>query len=188
VLFSRPLTRIFLGCAAITAIISGCDRETGPKSQEASIAAEPAAIIDRSHRGAKIPEMLFKDAAGQELRLAKLTGKPILLNLWATWCAPCIAELPKLEALAQQRGASLRIITLSQDSTDLEKIAPFLAERGISALQPWLDPENTASDHYQAPSLPMTIYYDAKGREIWRMNGGHDWTNAETGKLLGEHL
>ena len=144
----------------------------------------PPGMIDRSHRGSLLPEFTLDDPSGKSLRLATLKGKPVLINLWATWCAPCIAELPMLEALAA--AGTVRVVTISQDMRPRAEVAAFLKERGLNRLEPWLDPQSDLSFHYQTGTLPTTVYYDASGREIWRFIGGHDWTNPETAKMLAE--
>jgi thiol-disulfide isomerase/thioredoxin len=176
-------------------MLAGCDRQSSADKQPAAAASattggattEPAgeaSAIDRSHKGSLMPDLTFRDSAGKTLRTAELTGKPVLINLWATWCGPCVAEMPKLDALAA-KGA-IRVITISQDSGAAEKVAEFLKARAVKNLEPWLDPDGAAAGQWQVSTLPASIYYDAKGREIWRMNGGMDWTGAETTKLLAE--
>lgn len=140
--------------------------------------------VDRSHQGSELPSLVLKDAGGREFRLTSLKGKPFLLNLWATWCAPCVAELPTLAKLAG--GGRVAVITVSQDLTGAEKIAPFLAAHGAGALPGWLDPDNDLSTQYDVQVLPTTVYYDAAGREVWRLTGGHDWERADTATLLAE--
>lgn len=190
---SRSLTVAALGLF----LIAGCDRSKQEAAQpEAS--ANPAAssgapvasasaesgMIDRTHKGSRLPEFALKDAAGRESMLSKQAGKPFLLNLWATWCAPCVAELPALAKLAA--SGKVGVITVSQDLGQPEKIARFLADHGAASLPGWLDPENDLSTQYGVQTLPTTIYYDAQGREVWRMTGGHDWASAETDQLLAE--
>jgi thiol-disulfide isomerase/thioredoxin len=174
-------------------MLGGCDRQSSQPAQPAASSspetggnAEFIGLIDRSHKGSAVPALTFHDTSGKTLQLAKLTGKPLLVNLWATWCAPCIAELPKLEALAVAKGPALQVVTVSEDLTGGDKVAAFLSSRGYAHLSPWLDPDNAASTSYQASTLPTTIYYDAAGHEVWRYSGGHDWTSAETGKMLAE--
>lgn len=179
--------------ATIAAGISGCDRQSGSDKQppEASASASSTApnaegaALDRSHKGAQLPTLTFKDAAGKEISTAGLKGKPLLINLWATWCGPCIAELPGLNKLAA--GGRIRVLTVSQDAEGAkDKVAPFLKSRGGDALEPWLDPEGTATTQWQVGTLPASIYYDAQGREVWRINGGKDWAGAEAAALLAE--
>jgi thiol-disulfide isomerase/thioredoxin len=140
--------------------------------------------IDRSHKGSQLPDLAFDDAAGRQLRLGALKGEPILINLWATWCAPCIAELPTLDRLAA-RG-DLKVLTVSQDLQRTEKVAPFLAERGGKRLEPWLDPDNALGSHYAITVLPATVLYDSQGREVWRVLGPLDWSGPEAAELLKE--
>lgn len=190
---SRSLTFAALGFALI---VGGCDRQSGGEAQPQASSSAPAAapgsageltgVVDRTHRGALLPDFTLSDPAGKQLRLADLKGKPVLINLWATWCAPCVAELPMLDALA--KSGAVRVVTVSQDMGEPDKVAGFLTERGATALEPWLDPRNDLSFHYGTGTLPTTIYYDAQGREIWRFIGGHDWSSAETRTMLAEGI
>ena len=192
-LSSRPLKAAVLGLAVIA---GGCDRQSGEQAQpqapaSASESASPApqgqpplGVIDASHKGSAMPDFTLADPAGRQLKLADLKGKPVLINLWATWCAPCIKELPQLDALA--KAGTVRVVTVSQDSGQPEKVGAFLKERGIARLEPWLDPKNDLSFHYGSGTLPTTIYYDAQGREVWRYVGERDWGAAETRALLAQ--
>ncbi|HVR91390.1 MAG TPA: TlpA disulfide reductase family protein [Novosphingobium sp.] len=143
-------------------------------------------MIDRSHKGSALPDFTFGDPAGRQLRLASLKGTPLLINLWATWCGPCVVEMPMLDKLAATRAGKLKVLTVSQDLGQPQKVAVFFTDRKLAHLEPWLDPDNSLAQHYQAGTLPTTIYYDAAGREVWRFVGGHDWGSAETAKMLAE--
>lgn len=194
-LLSRSFKLAVLGPAAVigAVMLGGCDKQSGQDAQPQPSQTDapesvPAGVIDRSQRGSPVPDFVLKDPAGKELRLSSLKGEPVLINLWATWCRPCITELPLLNTLAKDRAGSLRVLTVSQDSQNLERVAPFLSERGFASLAPWLDPENDLSFHYGTGTLPTTIYYDAEGREIWRFVGERDWTDAETADMLAEKI
>ena len=156
--------------------------------QQASAAAGDsealAGSIDRSHKGSRLPDFTFSDPAGKKLRLASLKGKPLLINLWATWCGPCVIEMPMLEKITA--AGEVKVLTVSQDMGDPAKVGAFFTERGFKSLEPWLDPEGELATHYAAGTLPTTVYYDAAGREVWRFTGGHDWGNAETAVMLAE--
>lgn len=167
-------------------VVGGCDRQRAADKQPAAqtAAAMPTGGVDRSHRGSLLPELQLKDTAGREKPLTAFRGKPFLLNLWATWCAPCLAELPALAGL--KSAGTVEVVAVSQDLRGPDKVTHFLGERSRGALQPWYDPENAFSTQYAVQTLPTTIYYDAQGREVWRILGEHDWQAPETAKLLAE--
>jgi thiol-disulfide isomerase/thioredoxin len=141
--------------------------------------------MDRSHKGDALPDVTVKNPAGQSLKLADLKG-PVLINLWATWCAPCVTELPQLDRMAADRAGKLKVVTVSQDRADGAKVAAFLKDKGLTRLEPWLDPDNDLALKYGGGTLPTTILYDVAGREVWRFVGGHDWTAPDTAKMLAE--
>lgn len=175
------------------ALLGGCDRQSSPDAQQgaatSAAAEQPSGGFDRSHRGSKAPDLTFTDLSGTKVSLST-PGKPLLVNLWATWCAPCVAELPTLDGLAGAKGDSLRVLAVSQDmgtgKTALTRVKAFWDRKGFTHLHPVLDPEGHAAGAYQAATLPTTIYYDAQGREVWRLVGGHDWSSPDTARLLAE--
>jgi len=136
----------------------------------------------------ELPQITLTDAAGQTLDLQSLKGKPLLVNLWATWCAPCIVELPTLDALAGRMEDNVRVLTVSQDMTNTEKVAPFLKERGLERLEPWLDPNSDLPFALGGATLPTTILYDPQGKEVWRYVGENDWASEEAIALISETL
>lgn len=157
-----------------------------PQGEAAAEGEALSGTLDRSQSGTPIPEFTLTSETNETLELASLTGEPLLINLWATWCAPCVIELPMLDEVAGDTSRGIRVLTVSQDMTDTDKVAPFLQERGLTRLEPWLDPRNDLAFHYGTGTLPTTILYDANGREIWRYIGGYDWTSAEATELLAE--
>ena len=130
--------------------------------------------------------MEIHDASGRSLKLRSLLGKPLLINLWATWCAPCIAELPMLDRVAVERAENMKVLAVSQDMSRTEKVGPFLAQNGAPHLGPWIDPETDLTFALGAQTLPTTVLYDAAGKEIWRYIGGRDWTSTASAELLDE--
>jgi thiol-disulfide isomerase/thioredoxin len=185
----RSLTLAVLGFAILA---GGCNRQSEKQAQpqaSASAAAKPeglSGVLDRSHKGSALPDFTLTDHAGKSVQLASFKGRPLLVNLWATWCAPCVVELPTLDRLAADKAGALKVLTVSQDMSQTEKVAPFLQGKGFTHLEPWLDPKNDLAFQYDAGTLPTTIYYDAQGKEVWRYVGGHDWSSAEAAKLLAE--
>ncbi len=189
-LSSRILSlSLTLAVPGIALSIGGCDRQSEPPAQPAADTPGKqgaASAVDRSHAGSAMPDFTLAGPAGRKLRLPDLKGTPVLLNLWATWCAPCVAELPALDKLAESQAGKLKVLTVNQDSGAPEKAGAFLKQRGVTRLEPWLDPKGDLAFHYEAPSLPMTVLYDAAGREVWRIAGPREWGDAETAKLIAE--
>lgn len=185
VLLSRSLKTLVLGCALLA---GGCDRQSDSPAQpqRGNGAQAQTGIVDRSKAGEGLPDISVHLPDGQSLQLPSLAGRPVLINLWATWCAPCIAELPTLNSLAAREKAGLRILTISQDSARTKDVPGFLAQRGGARLEPWLDPESQLSFHYATGTLPTTVLYDAAGKEVWRYVGERDWSDAKSAALLTE--
>ncbi len=184
---SRSLKNLVLGLAALGPVmLASCDRQSGDKAQPQAESAGTVKLgaLDRSHKGSAMPDFTLRDPAGRELPLTSLKGKPVLINLWATWCGPCVIELPLIDALAGTE--KLRVLAVSQDAGEPEKVATFLKDRKLTKLELWLDPANDLSFHYGTGTLPTTIFYDGQGRELWRFVGERDWSDAETRKLLAE--
>lgn len=176
--------------------IAGCDREKQAGGQAAQGQANVSAgqakgvdafeyQIDRSHKGEAAPKAVFSGPDDAALTLAAFRGKPLLVNLWATWCAPCVAEMPTLDALAANSKDRMTVIAVAQDLKGAEVVDPWFQKAGLKALQPYLDPENGLLDAANS-ALPTSIYYDAEGREIWRVVGAIDWQGAEAKALLAE--
>ena len=138
----------------------------------------------RSFAGTPLPALQFTDAADNTLDLAAQDG-PVLINLWATWCAPCVVEMPQLDRLAGALEGEVRVITVSQDMRGAEVVGPFFAQRKFSKLEPWLDPETALSAQFSPEGqLPLTILFDARGREVLRVAGGYQWDSAEAIALI----
>lgn len=182
----------------IALLAGGCDRESAgdAQQQENSVAAKADAgeeeltgTLDRSHAGEPIPAVTVTDPSGASLALAETAGKPVLLNLWATWCAPCVTEMPLLDRLAADLGDEVRVLTVSEDMKGAELVAPFFAERDLPNLPQWMDPTNDLAFAFDGgASLPLTVLYDAEGKEVWRVLGAYDWSSAEARTLIEEAL
>lgn len=115
--------------------------------------------------GQPLPDLTFATLAGDSLSLGELDGRPVLLNLWATWCPPCRAEIPFLQTLHEEYGErGLRVVGVSADNAGaLDQVEEFLAEAGVT-YENALDPRGTAMDAFRLLGLPATYLLDAEGR------------------------
>ena len=130
------------------------------------------------------PTMVFKSPDGTEMRLSDYKGKVILVNIWATWCAPCIAEMPMLDELQTAKGgSSFEVVTISLDRTS-EEAAQWFKKNGINNLPLWHDSTYGISGKLKLPGLPTSIFYNRQGREIARIPGEVDWTSQEALALV----
>ena len=188
--------------ALLAFALVGCDRQSAPAPQgEAANAADAAAPapapgnaahayptgrLDRSHAGERAPTAGFQDPQGRPTSLATFRGRPLLVNLWATWCGPCVVEMPSLDALAVREGEAMQVLALSQDMDGRERVAAFFAQRRFRELEPYLDPRLDVMTALRIDTLPTTILYDAEGVEVWRMTGMADWESERAQRLLRE--
>lgn len=180
---------------AAFSLLAACERQPAQPEQsgnEANNAVETPDIavqgIDRRQAGRMAPETVFTDPDGGEVRLADFEGTPVLVNLWASWCAPCVKELPTLDALARSRrvDGDLMVIAVSQDNGPPASVRAFLDKAGAKYLAAYRDPDMGMSGALDAQVLPTSVLYDAHGREVWRYVGDLDWESDTAVKLLGE--
>ena len=182
--------RLILLLLALT--VAGCDRQK-PETPQGNEAAAPVAGefekgVDRRHKGELAPAATFHDPDGGDISLADFKGVPTLVNLWATWCAPCVKELPTLDKLAASHtvDGQLGIIAVSQDSVEQAQVQAFLAKLGVKHVGAYHDDKMALSGAMGVQVMPTTILVGSDGKEIWRYIGDLDWTSVEAEKLLSE--
>jgi thiol-disulfide isomerase/thioredoxin len=159
------------------------------ESAPATAEVGPHKGIDRSHKGQAAPAAVFNNPDGGQISVAKFKGVPVLVNLWATWCAPCVKELPTLDKLAasHRNDGELGVIAVSQDSGPQASVQAFLTKLKIQDLGAYHDPKMALSGALGPDTvLPTSILFDANGKEVWRYVGDLDWTSPEAAKLLAE--
>ncbi|MGZ2411854.1 thiol-disulfide isomerase/thioredoxin [Sphingomonas sp. F9_3S_D5_B_2] len=175
---------------AAAAALLGCGKAEQAKPTKNKDATEGQAGlakgVDRSHKGTAAPDVQFVNGDGEETSIAEVGGgKPLLVNLWATWCAPCVKELPTLDKLAQT-SKGVQVAAISQDFGPHASVEAFLTSRKITNLAAFQDSKMALSGALNAQILPTSILFDAKGQEVWRYVGDLDWTSPEAAKLLSE--
>lgn len=132
-----------------------------------------------------LPEVTFRDASGAERSLEDWRGKVVLLNLWATWCAPCREEMPALDRLqARLGGEEFEVVAASIDKGDADKPRGFLEDHGIENLALYHDPSGRLGTNLNAYGMPTTLLIDRQGREIGRLVGPAEWDSPEAVALV----
>ena len=132
-----------------------------------------------------LPELAFTDAEDKPLTLAGYKGKAVLLNFWATWCAPCVKEMPSLDRLQAEMGKDkFVVLPLSLDGPSRPKVAPFYADRKLANLGIYFDKGKKVLGVLDVSVLPTSILIDAQGRELGRLEGEADWDKPEALALM----
>jgi thiol-disulfide isomerase/thioredoxin len=157
--------------------------------RDAAPADEPFRFVAQAERRA-FPILRFVDDEAKAVDLAQWRGKVVLLNIWATWCAPCRKEMPSLERLqAQLADDGLQVVPLSIDpgAGAVAAVRAFYASHGLRHLRIYHDAAGTAVE-LGAAGVPVTFLLDRQGREIGRVTGAAAWDGAEALALVRSHL
>ncbi|MGU3538747.1 thiol:disulfide interchange protein TlpA [Methylobacterium sp. A54F] len=198
------LASFALGAALVTALGLGLalyGREAGgngdgPCAEAAAAAARAAPLARGEVAGMQMleaarpaPEIRFQGPDGAETTLADLRGRALLVNLWATWCAPCKAEMPALDRLqAELGGDAFAVVAINVDTRNLDKPAAWLAENGIRSLTRYADPGGRVLPAIQrdtgSTGLPTTLLIDPKGCTLGVMKGPAEWSSPDGLRLI----
>lgn len=180
----RPLIALLLLGAA--SALAACDRQKPeqPQGTEAPELKEPIGKVDITQAGQDMPAMPFEGPNGGPATLTEFRGKPLLVNLWATWCAPCVAEMPTLDKLATREKDRFQLIVVSQDLAGRREVDPYFAKAKFTALKPYLDKQNVLMSALKTETLPTTVFYDAEGKEKWRVLGAMNWEGERARTLI----
>ncbi len=142
---------------------------------------------DAVQTGAPVPapDLRFTDAAGRKLSLADYRGAGLVVNVWATWCGPCVAEFPTLVAVAPRLAAAkILILPISIDMEGLKVVEAFYAAHQVTGLPILLDPDGSATDTLNADGVPITLLVTPGGQAVGRAEGGANWNTSRTVEVL----
>lgn len=180
---------VAMGCAVAASILAmprrgasaaggdGLPPLTGPFQSFALANPRPAA-----------PDFPFKRETGTIGTLSDYRGRVVLVNLWATWCAPCVREMPSLDRLqAYYDPADVLVMPISLDRGGAFQVRRFYGEHDLNRLEIFLDPGMTGMRMLGARGVPATILVDRMGREVGRMEGAAEWDAPEVRRLI-DHL
>ena len=184
---------VSVGIAASVAIMAiiGADSSTyakdngdpGPPRTGWMEKFEPAA------KPVPAPETVFTDAKGTQLTLKNFRGRIVLVNLWATWCGPCVREMPSLLRLHEKlKGPDFVVIALSEDRKGWEKIGPFRDKLNLQTLPFFHDVNSKMMFATKARGLPTTLLISRDGRELGRLAGLAEWDSDEAMALIRHYM
>jgi thiol-disulfide isomerase/thioredoxin len=138
---------------------------------------------------APVPAIRFVDGADRERSLEEFRGRVVLLNFWATWCEPCVREMPALQRLqAALAHEPFLVLALSQDRAGLPLVQKFYREHDLDGLEMFADKTSSASRSFKLRGLPTTVLIDQDGRELGRLEGAADWDSPEALALMRHYL
>ena len=145
--------------------------------------------FEQSSNPAPAPETTFTDESGTELTLRNFRGRVVLVNFWATWCGPCVREMPSLERLHNKlKGPDFSVIALSEDRKGWEKIGPFRDKLNLQDLPLYHDVKSKMMFATKARGLPTTLLIGRDGTELGRLTGPAEWDTDEAVALMRYYI
>jgi thiol-disulfide isomerase/thioredoxin len=128
------------------------------------------------------PAVSLTDTAGHSVELSELRGKLVIVNLWATWCGPCLREMPSLERLQSRLGERIAVVAVSEDRGGNKTVEPFIAKLGLKLVKIYIDPKSDVGHAFGVRGLPTSLLIDREGKVLGRVEGGAEWDGP---KILG---
>jgi thiol-disulfide isomerase/thioredoxin len=128
------------------------------------------------------PAISLADPTGDSVELSKLQGKLVVINLWATWCEPCLREMPSLERLQSRLGERIAVLAVSEDRGGNKTVEPFIAKLGLKSVKIYIDPKSEVGHAFGARGLPTSFLIDGEGKVLGRVEGAAEW---DSPKILG---
>ncbi|MBA2126475.1 TlpA family protein disulfide reductase [Hyphomicrobium methylovorum] len=189
-----------IGFGAVYLIGGRFDNATSPDSTAVAQDMSPPSVGAGSESGFKLgkmaafvtkktpealPDVSFEDESGKTVMLSSLKGKTVLLNLWATWCAPCKEEMPSLDRLQQSLGGDgFEVVALSLDRKGYAASRKFLDDMNAHAIKLYADPTSKQGMQLRPIGMPTTILINKDGMEVGRLSGSAEWDSEEAKSLI----
>jgi thiol-disulfide isomerase/thioredoxin len=130
------------------------------------------------------PAISLADTNGHSVELSELRGKLVLVNLWATWCEPCLREMPSLERLQSRLGERIAVLAVSEDRGGNKSVEPFIAKLGLKSVKIYIDPKSEVGHAFGARGLPTSFLIDREGKVLGRVEGAAEWDSPKIRGVL----
>lgn len=186
-----------LGLAGVAAFYSvrgdagngSCSAASAAVARMKPLVKGEVAAVELRTRPQPAPALAFTGPDGQPTTLAALKGETLLVNLWATWCAPCLKEMPSLDALQKEMGGpDFAVVAINIDTRNLDKPKTWLADNRIAALPFYADPQAATFQVLRAAhkveGMPVSLIVDKAGCELGIIQGPADWASTEAKALM----
>jgi thiol-disulfide isomerase/thioredoxin len=131
---------------------------------------------------APAPTLTLSDLSGNTADLSDFRGKLVVVNLWATWCAPCLEEMPSLERLQTRLRERIAVLAVSEDRGGSKAVEPFVAKLGLKSVKTYLDPKSAVGHAFDVQGLPTSFLIDRDGKVLGKVEGAAVW---DSPKMLG---
>jgi peroxiredoxin len=129
--------------------------------------------------GIQAPDFTFPGLDGENISLSDYTGKVVLVNIWATWCPPCVEEMPSMQKLYNEfNGKNFEILAVSIDADGVDAVAPFMKTHKLS-FPALMDPKGTIKSMYRVTGVPESFIIDKQGILVGKIIGPRDWATQE---------
>lgn len=182
----RRATPIFLAAAVAVAIAAGTAPLANAGSPPGGSFAQDFSLLDPA---VPAPPGVFQDMDGNPVRLSDFEGGVVLLNFWATWCAPCVQEMPSLDRLQALLGPEgLTVAAVSIDRGGRSTVATFAEKHGLRNINLFLDPKSALARAFALSGLPATFLIDADGQVLRGLAGAAEWDSPEAVALIRHYL
>lgn len=187
----RALTVLLVLCGAALAVLVFRSGRREPVPPQEAVSTTPAQALGQFialDPKLPAPALAFTTRAGEAESLAAFRGRLVLVNLWATWCVPCVEEMPALDRLQAKLGSDLAILAVSEDRQGAAAVEPFLAQHGVKNLAIELDPKSAATDAFGVQGLPASILIGGDGMIIGKLVGAAKWDEPAMLAILQRYI
>jgi thiol-disulfide isomerase/thioredoxin len=134
------------------------------------------------------PVVSLTEPAGATVNLSDFKGKLVLVNFWATWCEPCLREMPSIERLQSHVGDSIAVLAVSEDRGGSKAVEPFIEKLGLKSVKIYIDPKSAVGRAFEVRGLPTSFLIDGEGRMAGRVEGAAEWDSPNIMAIIDRML